>query len=261
MGQLIYNGPFPEIAVPGYGKIVQGGVLTAPTDICNELYGQNPNWWTPTGGFVPSPPPTPAAATPMTQFAGDWSSSYTYSQGMVSIDVGQTWVCTVTNSGQRPSTTTGYWRVTQSSSVVRGNVAGSGGGAEPTDTTQVPHPDGSGGWAWGAGGGGGGGAATLRTITAATTIVSGDAGNVIELDATSAAFSQALPDATTYAGRVTLVATTTGTNVVTLTTTGGQTIDPPGVAAVSTLALGTQASGSPYQAVDLIPDGANWRIV
>lgn len=113
----------------------------------------------------------------------------------------------------------------------------------------------------GSGGGGGATPATLRTVTAATTIVSGDAGNVVEIDATGGAIGQPLPDATTYTGRFTLVATTTGANLVTLTTTGGQRIIVPGSAAASTLTLGTPAGGGTFQSVDLIPDGANWRVV
>jgi hypothetical protein len=102
---------------------------------------------------------------------------------------------------------------------------------------------------------------TLRTVTAATTIVSGDANKVIQLDASSAAFSQPLPSAATFVGSLTLVAITTSTNLVSLTTTGSQTIGGLGVNPTSVLALGTAASGALCQSVVLVPDGTNWRVV
>jgi hypothetical protein len=93
-----------------------------------------------------------------------------------------------------------------------------------------------------------------HTVTSAYTLTSLD--HVIMADATSAAFTITLPTAVGFNGRYTVEAITASTNVVTLATTSSQTIE-----GASTINLGTAAANAPYGAVDLVSDGANWRIV
>jgi hypothetical protein len=109
----------------------------------------------------------------------------------------------------------------------------------------------------------GGGTKTLRTVSAATTIASSDSGNVVQLNATSGAFSQPLPAGSGFTGSVELVAITTGSNQVTLQPNGSDSITFPGQAAASTVALGTSSSGAPAQAVEIIYDSAasTWRVI
>lgn len=103
--------------------------------------------------------------------------------------------------------------------------------------------------------------ASLRTVVAATSIVATD--KTIQLDATSGAITQPLPAVAAFAGRLTLVALTTTTNLVTLTPNGSDTITIPAAPPVSALNLGTWASGAPYTSAQLLPDAANgtWRVV
>jgi hypothetical protein len=72
------------------------------------------------------------------------------------------------------------------------------------------------------------------------------------------AFTATLPTAVGYTGMLTLEAISAGLNLVTLATTGGQTIEG---SASGVLTLGSQSSGAPYRAVTLVSDTANWRIV
>jgi hypothetical protein len=111
--------------------------------------------------------------------------------------------------------------------------------------------------------GGGAGIATLRTVTATTTISSSDSGNVVQLDATSGAISQALPAGASFSGTLELIAISTGTNLVTLNTAGSDTITFPGQPSLTSVNLGTPASSSPAQALELLYDtSANtWRVI
>jgi hypothetical protein len=93
-----------------------------------------------------------------------------------------------------------------------------------------------------------------HTVTTSYNLTNTD--HVLMADATSAAFTVTLPTAVGFNGRYTIDAISTGTNIVTLATTSSQTID-----GASTITLGTQVSGATYSSVDLISDGANWRVV
>lgn len=112
--------------------------------------------------------------------------------------------------------------------------------------------------AWGTGlplkgaDGAAGAGGTSRTVTAQTTLVPAD--DVVVFDATGAAIAQALPDATTFSTRLTLTVASTAANAVTLVP--ATLVDGSSAA----ILLGPLLSGAPYQSVDLIPVGANWRI-
>jgi hypothetical protein len=122
------------------------------------------------------------------------------------------------------------------------------GGATVSGT--VPVADGAGGYAWQTAASAAAGAS--RTITSATTITASD--SIIAADATGAAFSQPLPAA--FAGILTIDAITATTHLVTLTPAGSDTIE-----GASSLTLGDQASGAPYQSVQLARVGTTWRVV
>jgi hypothetical protein len=92
------------------------------------------------------------------------------------------------------------------------------------------------------------GVSTVSTITTTTTL-SGE--RVVFADATSAAFTVTLPDATTAAGkRVDIKRINSGSNVVTVGSAGG-TID-----GASTFSLSQQ-----YESITVVSDGTNWEIV
>jgi hypothetical protein len=93
-----------------------------------------------------------------------------------------------------------------------------------------------------------------RTVTSATTLLTSD--TVVLADASSVAFTVTLPTAIGFNGRFTITAVTAGTNVVTVATTASQTIS-----GATTQTVGTQASGAGYSSLDVVSDGANWRIV
>lgn len=93
-----------------------------------------------------------------------------------------------------------------------------------------------------------------KTVTGAYTVATSD--NVILADATTAAFTVTLPTAVGFSGRFTITGISSGNNVVTVATSASQTIS-----GASTVTVGTQASGASYSSVDVVSDGANWRIV
>lgn len=103
---------------------------------------------------------------------------------------------------------------------------------------------------------------TRASMTATSIPVTGTVSHPTELlDATSAPFTRTLPTAVGFVGSYRLVAVTTGLNLVTIAITSAQTITPPVGAAVSTVTLGSPASGAPYSALTLVSDGSNWRVV
>jgi hypothetical protein len=109
------------------------------------------------------------------------------------------------------------------------------------------------------GGGGGGAAANAMQGPGTTVTTAGTVSYPTELlNATSAVFTRTLPTAVGFSGVYVLDAITTNTNLVTINTTDSQTIDGYVSGA---LMLGSQASGAPYQAVTLVSDGSNWRII
>lgn len=91
-----------------------------------------------------------------------------------------------------------------------------------------------------------------RSITSATTITSSD--SILLVDASSSAFSQPLPAA--FVGVLTVDAVAANTHLVTLTPHGADTIE-----GLSSLPLGSQASGATYQSVQLARVGTTWRII
>lgn len=93
-----------------------------------------------------------------------------------------------------------------------------------------------------------------KTVTVAYTLVNSD--HVILADPTSAAFTVTLPTAVGYFGRFTITYTGSSNNLVTVATTSSQTID-----GAATVTVGNQASGATYRSVDIVSDGANWRVV
>lgn len=93
-----------------------------------------------------------------------------------------------------------------------------------------------------------------KTVTAAYTLLTSD--HVILADPTTAAFTVTLPTAVGYFGRFTVTYTGASNNLVTLATTNSQTID-----GAATATVGSQASNATYRSIDVVSDGANWRVV
>jgi hypothetical protein len=85
--------------------------------------------------------------------------------------------------------------------------------------------------------------------------------HIILADATTAALTLTLPTAVGFSGIYQIDAISTGTNLVTVATSNGETIIAPGSTGVATITLGTQVSGAPYQALELASDNTNWRII
>lgn len=115
-----------------------------------------------------------------------------------------------------------------------------------TDTLKLYYDNGSGltQYAFGAS------AITLAVSTKSSAYTVASTDDVILADATSAAFTVALPTAIGWTKRITIKKIDSGANAVTVGTTGGQTIDGQ-----STRLLNTQ-----FSSVTLISDNANWRV-
>ncbi len=101
----------------------------------------------------------------------------------------------------------------------------------------------------------------LRTVVTSTTIVATD--KTLQLDSSAGSFAQTLPSVGTFTGRLTLLAITASTNVVSIVATGTDTITLPGSTAVGSVQLGGPGSTAAYREVDILPDATNstWRIV
>lgn len=93
-----------------------------------------------------------------------------------------------------------------------------------------------------------------KTVTANYTLLTSD--HVILADPTAAAFTVTLPTAVGYFGRFTVAYTGASNNLVTVATTSGQTID-----GAATATVGSQASNAAFKSIDVVSDGANWRVI
>lgn len=122
-------------------------------------------------------------------------------------------------------------------------------GARWIDTTG-PSETFDNGTAWVAIGGGAGGTAVLTVATKTTTYTIVGTDDVILADATGGVFTVSLPTAVGWTKRITIKKIDTSANVVTIGTTGGQTID-----GASTRLLNTQ-----FSSVTLVSDNGNWRV-
>lgn len=95
-------------------------------------------------------------------------------------------------------------------------------------------------------------------VTVTTTYGVQATDGVVLANATSAGFTVTLPSAATTAGRtVTVKATNTNTNLVTLACTGVQKIDNTS-GLQSTLTLGV---GQPLTSATCVSDGSNWQVI
>jgi hypothetical protein len=93
-----------------------------------------------------------------------------------------------------------------------------------------------------------------NTVTANYTVLATD--HVILADPSGGAFTVTLPTAVNYFGRYTVTYTGASNNIVTVATTSSQTID-----GASTATIGNQASNATFRSLDVVSDGANWRVV
>lgn len=114
-----------------------------------------------------------------------------------------------------------------------------------SDTLAVKGWDGS---AWHtASGGGGSSALSVSSKTSAYTITTAD--DVILADATSGAFTVALPTAVGWSKRITIKKVDSSANAVTVGTTSSQTID----------GQSTRLLAGQFSTITLVSDNANWR--
>jgi len=94
------------------------------------------------------------------------------------------------------------------------------------------------------------------TKTLNFTITTASLNSVWLADATSAPITATLPSAIEFTGSIVITAVTTTTNFVTVTPVLSQTI-----AGLSSVTVGTAASGAVYSSLTLVSDGTNWQLV
>jgi hypothetical protein len=96
----------------------------------------------------------------------------------------------------------------------------------------------------------------VNTATTTYTVASTD--QVVLLDATSASFNVTLPTAVGFKRSYVLKAINVNSNLITLLTTSGQTIDGNNS---GTVTLGAPSSTALYNMITLVSDGSNWRVI